>query len=47
MDKKLIIGVIIIILVLLVIYLYLGSSTPENLTQTASLNKSNVSGFFL
>lgn len=44
MDKKLIVGIIIIILVLVAIYFFLGSSTPENMTQTPTMVKNNVSG---
>lgn len=48
MDKKLIIGVIIVVLILFAIYLYLGSTTPpENLTQSSNINHSNVSGIFV
>ena len=44
MDRKLIIGIVIIILVLLAVYILLGSSTPENMTQSTNMVKSNVSG---
>ncbi|MDD1775163.1 MAG: hypothetical protein LUQ24_06515 [Methanobacterium sp.] len=45
MDKKLILGIIIVVLVLLTIYFLLGSSTPENMTQSPTMVKNNVSGF--
>ena len=44
MDKRLIIGIIVILVVLFAIYMYLGSSTPENVTQSTNMVKSNVSG---
>lgn len=47
MDKKLIIGIIIIILILMAIYFYTGSATPENITPSPNLNTSNVSGILV
>ncbi|MGV8143867.1 MAG: hypothetical protein ACP5OJ_04545 [Methanothermobacter sp.] len=46
MDKKLIIGII-IILILMAIYFYTGSATPENITTSPNLNTSNVSGILV
>lgn len=47
MDKKVIIGMILVLIPLIAIYLYLGSATlPENLTQSSNFNHSNVSGIF-
>lgn len=44
MDKKWIVGLVIILLILFAIYMYLGSATPENVTQPTNMVKSNVSG---
>jgi hypothetical protein len=48
MDKKVIIGLLIVLIILIAIYLYMGSATPpENLTQSSNINHSNVSGIFV
>jgi preprotein translocase subunit SecG len=47
MDKRLIIVIVILIIVLLAVYILLGSATPENVTQSINIDKSNVSGINL